>query len=72
MQVIKVLGLFLILCALLFSADVFGISPSPEVIERLKAEGKLQEWIDFARTAREKGAKPQSTNQAGSRRPAGD
>ncbi len=46
------LPLFLLLA---LSFDVYGVSLSPEVVEKLREEGRLEEWIRQANLAREKG-----------------
>ena len=53
----KKLIFFVILFAFLMSTSVplWGVSLSPEVVERLRSEGRLEQWIDRARAAREQG-----------------
>jgi M6 family metalloprotease-like protein len=49
---IFVLILFLFLS---LNSDLYAVSLSPELVEKLKKEGKLEEWIKKANLAREKG-----------------
>ncbi|MCK5642060.1 MAG: M6 family metalloprotease domain-containing protein, partial [Gammaproteobacteria bacterium] len=53
----KKLIFFVILVAFLMAASVhlWAVSLSPEVVEQLRSEGRLQQWIDRARAAREQG-----------------
>ncbi|NIN01455.1 MAG: M6 family metalloprotease domain-containing protein [candidate division Zixibacteria bacterium] len=41
--------------SLAFGADLWAVSLSPELVERLRAEGRLEEWIGRADLARQKG-----------------
>jgi M6 family metalloprotease-like protein len=40
---------------LAFSADLWGVSLSPELVERLRREGTLQKWVDRGLDARARG-----------------
>ncbi|NIN01847.1 MAG: M6 family metalloprotease domain-containing protein [candidate division Zixibacteria bacterium] len=40
---------------LAFSADLWAVSLSPEVVEKLRREGRLQEWVDRGLDARARG-----------------
>ena len=54
--------IFLLALFLAFSAETWAVSLSPEAVEKLKREGRLQEWIDLAKMAREKGVWAPSSN----------
>jgi M6 family metalloprotease-like protein len=47
------LSIFLV--SLILNSDLYGVSLSTETIEKLKKEGKLEEWVKRANLAREKG-----------------
>ncbi|UCB53547.1 MAG: M6 family metalloprotease domain-containing protein [Candidatus Zixiibacteriota bacterium] len=52
----KLVFFVFIIASLMFtSANLWAVSLSPEVVERLRNEGRLQQWIDRAHAAREQG-----------------
>ena len=55
MKGFKIFGLLLPFLVLALSVDAQAVSLSPELIERLRNEGRLEEWVQRARIAREKG-----------------
>ena len=55
MKGLKIFGLLLPFLVLALSVDAQAVSLSPELIERLRNEGRLEEWVQRARIAREKG-----------------
>ena len=51
----KTLGLFFIFLFLALSFDIYAVSLSPELVEKLKKEGRLEEVVRQANLARQKG-----------------
>ncbi|MGB7061880.1 MAG: immune inhibitor A domain-containing protein, partial [Candidatus Zixiibacteriota bacterium] len=50
-----ILFVFIVVFLMTFSAHLRAVSLSPEVVEQLRNEGRLQQWIDRANAAREQG-----------------
>ena len=47
-----ILILLLLALFLAFSADLWAVALSPELVEELRQEGRLEEWVERARLAR--------------------
>lgn len=61
LNIIKVLLLIFFLF-LILDSDLYAVSLSPEVVEKLRKEGRLEEVVKIANLAREKGVWQPSTN----------
>ena len=57
---------------LAFSAGAWAVSLSPEVVEKLRREGKLQEWVEKARDMRARGVWAPNPNPPVLRAPKGE
>jgi immune inhibitor A len=55
MKGFKIFSLLLPFLILALSVDAQAVSLSPELVERLRKEGRLEEWTQRAKAAREKG-----------------
>jgi len=55
MKSIKIFGLLLLVLFLALSIDIYAVSLSPELVQKLKEEGRLEEVVRRANLAREKG-----------------